>query len=144
MGSEIQKVLATSVDKFGRPSKLTPEMIQKAWDYIRTNTEQALEGKGQLPTKERLALTLNVSRQTMDDWKEHSAEFLDILRTLEHLQADMLLQNGLTGKYNPTIAKLLLSKHGYVEKTEQDTRHTIVQPILNGDSVKKEIDDTPR
>jgi hypothetical protein len=35
-----------------------------------------------------------------------------------------LINNGLSGDYNPTIAKVLLSKHGYREEVKQDTEHS--------------------
>lgn len=133
---EIAPILATSTDKFGRPSKLTQQVIELAWQYLEDTTSIAVNAGGLLPTKERLALTLNVSRNTMHEWAKQNADFQDILDTLDKMQADMLLQNGLTNRYNPTIAKLLLSKHGYIEKTEQKQNISVVQPILNGKSVK--------
>ena len=134
---EVVKVLAVSTDKFGRPSKLTPEIVEKAWEYIANTTSVAVNAGGLLPTKERLGLTLKVSRETLYKWAESNEDFSDILATIDQMQADMLLQNSLVGRYNPTIAKLILSKHGYVEKTEQDQNVKLVQPILGGSSVKK-------
>jgi hypothetical protein len=87
---------------------------------------------GLLPTKEGLALKLKVTRQTMDNWSEQSPDFLDIVKTLEKNQADRLIQYSLIGKYNPMITKLLLSKHGYVEKQEIDQNVNVVQPIIGG------------
>lgn len=129
---ELVTTLATSVDKFGRPSKLTPQVIQQAWDYLHEIESISPTAGGLLPTKERLALKLGVTRQTMENWAKESADFLDIVNNLEKLQADRLIQFSLIGKYNPMISKLLLSKHGYVEKSEQDVTSDGkgLQPVL--------------
>lgn len=73
-----------------------------------------------LPSIEGLALYLKVSRETIYKWAEDHEEFSDILDELRAKQANVLLNKGLSGDYNPTIAKLILSKHGYKESTEQD------------------------
>lgn len=127
---EIVKTLATSVDKFGRPSKLTQATLDKAWEYLKDTTSIAVNAGGLLPTKERLALTLGVSRQTIDNWAADSEDFLDVYNTLQAMQADMLVQNGLVGRYTPAITAILLSKHDYVKKEQTDNKHEIVQPIM--------------
>lgn len=128
---EVIEVLAESVDTFGRPSKLTLEVIAKAWKYLKDTESISPTAGGLIPTKERLALELGVHRETMDQWAKKNKDFSDILLTLERMQADRLIQYGLVGKYNPVITKLMLSKHGYVEKTEQDTNLKVVSPIMN-------------
>ena len=134
------KTHATSVDKFGRPSKLTDAVIEQAWKYLSDTASISPRAGGMIPTKEKLALTLKVSRQTLDNWAGDSSDFLDILNTLEQIQADTLLQHGLLGTYNSTIAKLMLSKHGYIEKSEQDQNINLVQPIVGG-LAKAELDE---
>jgi hypothetical protein len=129
-GEVIQTI--TSTDKFGRPIKLTPQVIADAWKYIEETMAVTPIAGGLLPTKEGLALKLKVTRQTMDNWSEQSPDFLDIVKTLEKNQADRLIQYSLIGKYNPMITKLLLSKHGYVEKQEIDQNVNVVQPIIGG------------
>lgn len=71
-----------------------------------------------LPTIEGLALYLGTSRSILYEWKDSDKEFSDIIDTLQQKQADMLISNGLSGDYNPTIAKVLLTKHGYREGSE--------------------------
>lgn len=139
---KLSKVLATSTDKFGRPSKLTPEIIIKAWEYLQQTTSVSPRAGGMIPTKEKLALVLNVSRQTLDNWADNNYDFLDILDTLEKMQADILLQHGLLGTYNSTIAKLMLSKHGYIEKTENANTHEMIQPIVGGMAKAEVTDDS--
>lgn len=118
--------------RMGRPAKLTDEIVERAWQYISDSVQAFEEGNGQLITKERLALKIGITRETLYKWAESNDDFSDILATLDTIQADTLIQNGLTNKYNPTIAKMMLSKHGYVEKSESDVKVEAVQPILGG------------
>ena len=113
----------------GRPSKLTPELIEKAFDYIFVADQGEPFGicagyttdGSVIPTIEGLALFLNISRETIYVWEKENDGFSDIVGNLRNQQASMLLNGGLSGKYNPTIAKLILSgKHGYIEKREED------------------------
>jgi hypothetical protein len=78
-----------------------------------------------LPTIEGLAVHLGVARQTLYDWTDSKGdrfheEFSDILEQLKAAQASQLIQNGLVNNYNPTITKLMLTKHGYNDKSEVD------------------------
>lgn len=117
-----------TVSKMGRPTKLDEALKQKARDYIlATNISiQTL-----LPTIEGLAIKLEVNRDTLYDWAKKDKDFSDILKDLMQLQAEKLIQNVLVGRYNPLITKLLLSKHGYIEKQEVDTIHTGTVSFIN-------------
>lgn len=128
-----------------RPTILTAELKEKAKlyilecedkevDYHKTRGEKS-DGferiiKVKLPTIEGLALYLGINRDTLYDWETKDSEFSDILNTLRAKQADMLINNGLSGNYNPTIAKVLLTKHGYregIEQTGKDGKDLIPQ-----------------
>lgn len=116
-----------------RPTILTKELKEKARLYIKEcedeeETFHKTQGassnsfdrlvKVKLPTIEGLAFYLDVNRDTLYDWETKDDEFSDILNTLREKQADMLINKGLSGDYNPTIAKVLLTKHGYRDGTE--------------------------
>jgi hypothetical protein len=73
-----------------------------------------------LPTIEGLALHLGINKTTVYEWESKYPEFSNVLEDLRAKQAKNLVDKGLSGDYNPVIAKLLLMKHGYVEKTETD------------------------
>lgn len=118
----------------GRPTKLTKALIAEGWQYLEdtgTMLPNAL-----LPTVEGLALRLGVSRDTIYEWEANGGnqEFSDIVAKLRALQGEKLIQKSLSGQYNSTIAKLILSgKHGYVEKKETDITTAgkeLPQPIL--------------
>lgn len=102
----------------GRPTKLTDSMIELGWSYL---DESDISTATLLPTVEGLALKLNIHRDTLYDWAKDNEEFSDILAKLKSKQADKLIQNSLAGRYNATIAKMILSgKHGYIEQSATD------------------------
>ena len=101
----------------GRPSKLTDALIEQAGRYA--TKDYRLQGEV-IPTIEGLAVFLNVSRKTLYNWKAENEEFLHILDDLMARQAKELFSNGLTGDFNSTITKLILTKHGYSDRVEQD------------------------
>lgn len=125
----------------GRPSEYSGEILTKTREYIESRVDQFEQVvsqesesytmykerlKVQMPTIEGLAVYLKVHRDTIYQWEKDHPEFSDILEELRATQADRLLNNGLSGNYNPTIAKVLLTKHGYTDKQEidQKTEHS--------------------
>lgn len=129
----------------GRPSVYTPELVDIARGYVDECVDEVEHFESEsgkhwetirvkLPTVEGLARRLKVSRETVYAWKEEHPEFSDILDDLKVEQADRLLNRGLSGEYNPTIAKMMLSsKHGYVEKSATDV-------TTNGESLNLAAD----
>lgn len=114
--------------KVGRPIEFGPDIITQARAYLKSREDEEVERgsenrpeytiKVKLPTIEGLALFLSISRDTVYDWEKKYQDFSDILSDLRNEQADKLINNGLSGDYNPTIAKVLLTKHGYREGIE--------------------------
>ena len=103
----------------GRPTKYTEELIAQAQAYLSKLPQT------DLPTIEGLAISLRISRDTIYEWEKEYIDFSDIVEELRAKQAEKLIQYGLQGRYNPTIAKLILSgKHNYVEKSEVDNHHS--------------------
>lgn len=119
----------------GRPTLYTKELLEKAREYLsqcEDIEEQELTGvsakgtelfktklKVDLPTIEGLAYFLQVNRDTIYEWEKEHPEFSDIIADLRAKQAQELINKGLSGDYNPTIAKVLLTKHGYREGIDQ-------------------------
>lgn len=140
--------------KGGRPTKLTKEIITLSQEYI-DNSKDEYEVKGdnkpfivwdvKLPTIEGLANYLNVNRDSLYEWEKESEEYSDILTRVRNAQAERLINKGLAGQYNPVIAKLLLTKHGYSDKSEVDTTlHGDVQFINDVPRGDKGIDNLPK
>lgn len=123
-------------DKGGRPTDYDEEVVlRKLQKYIDDAEDEEIELlsavslkgtemfrrklKVHLPTVEGAALYLGVAKNTIYNWEEIYPRFLHLMDELRAKQARMLMENGLSGDYNPTIAKVLLSKHGYREGIEQ-------------------------
>lgn len=114
----------------GRPTEYNETFLQKAREYLATCEDTEIERengdktvyslKVKLPTKGGLALYLGIARDTLYDWSSKYPEFSDIMEALSAEQEDKLINSGLSGDYNPTIAKVLLTKHGYSDKQEVD------------------------
>jgi len=112
----------------GRPTKLTPELIELAQNYV--NEGDTNDPTSLLPTIERLCILLGVHRDTLYAWEKENADISDILTHLRFVQGDKLIQNSLIGRYNANISKMMLSKHGYVEQTATDI-------TTNGESINQ-------
>jgi hypothetical protein len=98
----------------GRPSEYNDKILEKAKKYITSCRDSKDEVN--IPTIEGLSLYLGITRETVYDWKSKYDEFSDIVVAVMSEQGKRLINKGLSGTYNSTIAKLLLSKHGYKEQ----------------------------
>jgi len=124
--------------KVGRPTKYLEEYINKVDEYLDIHKDIELEKIGlrnedkgyekieyilkvDLPTVEGFALFLGVNKTTLYEWETKHPEFSNALDKIRTEQQTRLINEGLSGNYNPTIAKLILSSnHGMREKTETD------------------------
>lgn len=117
----------------GRPTKYGPEVLKitrKFIDECVDSYERVVKSQGKrsvmyehkfrvrLPTIEGLSVRLGVHKDTITEWQKQHEDFSVLIRELLGIQAERLVNNGLTGDYNPTIAKVLLTKHGYREGHE--------------------------
>lgn len=102
----------------GRPTKYNEEALNTAEDYIVNFSDYG----DAIPSVVGLAVALETHRDTIYAWaKEEGKEaFSDIVKRLSTNQERRLLNGGLDNSFNPTIAKLLLGKHGYSDKQETD------------------------
>jgi reverse gyrase len=119
----------------GRPSSYDPAICKKVDEYLEMkkdeyqailkarNTESGHEAYDQilkvdLPMVEDFAVYVGVPLSTLYHWRETHPEFLEALGRIAEEQKKRLLNKGLSGEYNSTIAKLILSaNHGMSEKT---------------------------
>lgn len=120
----------------GRPPTYSEEIVLKAREYLdscideeKQVVKQSSEKyemfdnklKVKIPTKGGLAVYLGVSRETLYAWAKEYEEFSDIMEQMGAIQEERLINNGLSGDYNSTISKVLLTKHGYREGIDQTT-----------------------
>lgn len=118
----------------GRPPIYGAEIIERAKEYLAMCKDVVEDGKlvrVEIPSKGGMASYLNVSRESLYAWAKEYPEFSDIMEQMGAEQEKRLMNNGLSGAYNSTIAKVLLTKHGYREGLDQTTNDKdLPQPIL--------------
>jgi hypothetical protein len=118
----------------GRPSKYDPSFVQKVDEYLTKCKDKKIGMRGlevKLPKREGFAIFLRVTRQTLDNWSKEHPEFFDALSKIDLEQKERLINSGLSGAYNPTIAKLVLSaNHGMADKIEEKQDGTVTVKIL--------------
>jgi hypothetical protein len=102
----------------GRPTVYGPEVLKKARGYLTSFKDMG----DPVPSIAGLACVLGVVRETCHAWAKdpQKAEFSDILKELAQRQERELLSNGLAGNFNASITKMMMTKHGYSDKVEQD------------------------
>jgi hypothetical protein len=102
----------------GRPTDYTPKIIKAAWDYANGGWIKAGD---KVPSVAGLACEIGISRETCHAWaRDDDNEFSDILKLISRKQERELLNNGLSGDFNYSITKMMLSKHGYSDATKQE------------------------
>lgn len=137
----------------GRPSKMPDDLIKKSLAYIKqceddleevvkqtredgTVITTTKELKVNLPSLAGLAVWLDVSRDTVYEWQQSKIEFSDICSKILTLQEMILINKALAGVYNSNITKLLLTKHGYTDKTDiTSDGKALPTPIYGGKSI---------
>lgn len=107
-------------------------MLIKARRYVNAkypNKEEAI------PTIDGLALYLGVSRDTVRVWAKDAEkrEFSGTVETLMSKQGKTLQNGGISGSFNPTITKLILSSnHGMKERTDLTSDDKVLAaPVTN-------------
>lgn len=138
----------------GRPTEYTEEYINKVDEYLAICIDEEREyhkTRGEksdsyerrlnvkLPTIEGFAKFLDVSKRVLYDWKDKYPEFLHALEKIESEQKTRLLDNGLSGDYNPVIAKLVLSaNHGMKERSDVTTDDKPITPLGTLDDLRQD------
>lgn len=119
-----------------RPTTWSPELEQQAWDYINDGWMEY----DAIPSVVGLCRVLKRSRETLYGWardpdneKHKDKNFGDILRACNEMQELILLNGSLKNELNSNIAKLVLGKHGYKERSESE--------IIEKDDKPRTLDD---
>lgn len=106
----------------GRPSEFSEDYIYRAHEYLE-QCKDTFNDKGKikvsLPTIEGFALFLGVSKVSLYEWEKGNKRFMNALSKIRDEQKKKLIDMGLSGDYNSTIAKLILSSnHGMKERSD--------------------------
>lgn len=143
-----------------RPTKYNTRFIARIDDYLATRQDeeyQLVKTDGEksttfenkvrvrLPTIEGFAQFIDVNKTTLYEWEKLYPKFSNALEKIREEQRKRLLDNGLSGDYNPVIAKLVLSaNHGMAERSELTGPNG--QPLYNpsADDVKDFLSDFER
>jgi len=112
----------------GRPSDYTPEIVKKAWAYVNGGWEEVGDP---VPSVAGLACEINLSRETLRLWaKNEDNEFFGILNKIAQEQERNLVRGGLGGEFNAAITKMMMTKHGYSDKIENEVSGPGGGPIV--------------
>lgn len=126
-----------------RPTDYSEEIIKKGWKYLKQFTDGKRPKDEVIPSIEGLALYLDINRSTLYDWdsQKDKQEFSNIMEVLRALQGKTLLTGTLLNKLNANIGKAILSRHGYTEKTETESKitHSVDEETIN--NINKALDE---
>lgn len=128
------------VNKGGRPTLYKAEYIDKVQEYLGERQDEEVEKekkegwvqygvKVQLPTIEGFARFIGVNKTTLYEWESSYPEFSNALEEIRVEQQERLINYGLSGDYNSTIAKLILSSnHGFKERSDTTSNNKDLIP----------------
>ena len=112
----------------GRPTKCTPALLKKAENYLEKYETGEEEGDQSIVG---MARVLKVNKSTLPRWvedKEH--EFCDTLERCNNLQEEILINKGLIGDFNSSMAQRMLINHGYHDKQVSEITGAGGQPLI--------------
>jgi len=100
----------------GAPTKYNDETLEKTKDYVINYKDLG----DSIPSLAGLAYQLEITKETVIQWMkdENKDEFSYHASKIATNQERALINGGLNGEYNPSIAKLLLHAHGHSDKSE--------------------------
>ncbi len=137
----------------GRPEEFKEEYIEKAEKYlkackdreakfhktsgVRSDTYERLI-KVKLPTIEGFAEYIGVSRKSLYNWEKTYPLFASALERIRTAQLTRLINKGLSGDYNPIIAKLILSSnHGMKDRVDETSDDKPINNTFNDEQVDR-------
>ncbi len=141
--------------QLGRPTKYKEEYIEEIGEYLkdckdilddyhktRGEKSDSYERviKVNLPMVEGFALRLGVNKTTIYEWAKKHTNFSNALVQIKTEQKKRLIEMGLSGDYNSTIAKLVLSaNHGMIERKDITTNgEKLPKPIIDITNVQSD------
>ena len=135
--------------------KYKKEYIQKVDEYLKKNKDRNVpvvklksiekgystyerKLKVKLPTIYGFAIFLGVTEKTLHNWAKSRKKFRRALNRIKDEQKLRLVNSGLAGEYNPTIAKLILSSdHGMKERTDNTSGDEPLDNNFNDEQIDR-------
>lgn len=98
-------------------SKYQTEYCDRMLRYFRSEEKY--------PQFEEFADSIDVTTETLNNWREKHEEFADVYARCKELQRMKLNKFALLGTFNASYAKFIaVNHHGMAEKTENDSNIT--------------------
>lgn len=135
MSSEVATIPLNElvIRKVGRPLTFgTPELLLDKFDEWKQEFKPGGLYDGDIPDVECFCDYIDSYRNLFNEYEKRE-EFSGAIKQIKNWMAYRKKQMAMKNQMNATIyifdAK---NNHGYVDKTEVDNRHEVVQPILGG------------
>jgi len=110
----------------GQPTKSKPEGVADQVEQYLKSLKDEYDKNGKLvyvdlPTAEKFAKFLNISRDTLYSYSQSSDKYRHALERIKEEQKDQLLGRGLAKSISEAIARLMLvTNHGMKEEKAKD------------------------
>ena len=113
----------------GRPTKYNDLTMEIAENYLKNYASYGHV----IPSHVGLSLVLGINSDTIYAWGKdpRKPEFSEMLTRILDLQHFVLVSKGLSGEYNSNIVKLVLTKHGYKDRSETDQNIIIHEKTID-------------
>lgn len=111
----------------GRPTIYNNKLLDKTRRYVHRKFPATIGGELEvIPTIEGLCIAIKIHKDTLYEWIKDpkKQEFSDLYKEMMQKQGRALVNNSLVGTFSSPIAKIVLSKHDYIEKTQTEQKHT--------------------
>ena len=136
--TKVDEYLAQCIDWYKEVFK-TRQMTDEDGKIKEVVSNESVK-KVSLPTIEWFALYIGVNKSSLYEWSKNHDEFSHALDKIMVEQKNRLLEEWLSGNYNSTIAKLVLSaNHGMKETSVQENTGKDWWPIEIQDLTWKSI-----
>lgn len=109
-------------DFFNIPHTISVDVIK--YDKNGNPLIEKVEKPNILPTFEKFAVSIDVHRETLDNWTKGYKKFFDTYKKCKNLQKDMLNDLAMRGFYNPTYTI-------FVAKNITDMTDKVVNENIN-------------
>lgn len=106
------------IDYFKTPpyKEIKVDIYDKKGNLMQTRYEKE---PNDIPTLEKFATDIGVTRQTLHNWRELHPEWNEAFLIAKDLQKNTIIQNGTRGLYNSVFSKLvMINETDYTEKAD--------------------------